>query len=147
MSKNRNISDAKRQAVWQKSGGNCHWCGKPMVRSEKTGSAKKSNDFTVDHVVPFAAGGSNSLDNLVGAHYSCNQERGKALVGLSNPHWFKAVDARKWGLDDPVTTRYCGSLRDSHSRVIRSVQLVQYKPFSHKPVGWLTRVARWAGAI
>jgi hypothetical protein len=81
-------------------------------------------------------------------------------VQLTSPvHYTKVspAEVQRWKLDDPKTTQYCRSLRDGsiQAAISRGIvaqqkpltQLVRYKPFAHKPVGWLTRVARWVGAV
>jgi 5-methylcytosine-specific restriction endonuclease McrA len=49
---------------------NCWWCGKPMGK-----------DWTVDHVVPLAKGGTNWPENIVLAHKSCNSSKGTKTPG------------------------------------------------------------------
>lgn len=61
------LSAAVRAMVWAKTGGVCHYCGK---------QTNPFADFTVDHVVPLAKGGTNELDNLVPACRRCNSAKG-----------------------------------------------------------------------
>jgi len=56
-----------RAAVWDKTSGTCWYCRKTM---------HPFRDFTVDHVVPFAKGGSDDFDNLVPCCWPCNNRKG-----------------------------------------------------------------------
>ena len=58
-----------KRSIWS-SGASCRWC-----RSELS-----FEDATVDHVVPVALGGDDSLANLVLACESCNQSRDAVAV-------------------------------------------------------------------
>lgn len=154
----RKVSDTVKQEVWQKSGGVCHWCGKPMVyRMCKAGNKQHPNDFTVDHLVPFAAGGKTTVSNLVGAHLSCNQERGVVFDKMCTKN-YKLVPSsvvERWGLTDAKTTMFSRGMREANDQLEATrISLRNAKPDNkryqasyNKPVGWLTRVARWAGAI
>jgi 5-methylcytosine-specific restriction enzyme A len=53
-----------RLIVHERAGGKCWYCG--VARSL----------LTIDHVVPLVAGGSNHIDNLVGACSVCNSTKG-----------------------------------------------------------------------
>jgi len=55
-----------RAAVWDKAAGTCWYCQKTM---------HPIRDFTVDHVVAFAKGGSDDLDNLVPCCRLCNLQK------------------------------------------------------------------------
>lgn len=44
-----------------------------------------SDKPTIDHIVPLCRGGGNTLNNLVIACYSCNQEKGNKLVTEFRP--------------------------------------------------------------
>lgn len=59
-------SDApeKAQRIYDRDGGNCHWCGKPL------GTA-----YHIDHVVAIRDGGGNGEENLVAACPDCNGRR------------------------------------------------------------------------
>lgn len=60
------ISKSKRHSVWEKTDGECWYCGSEI------------NPFTfhIDHVVPVAKGGTHHLDNLVPACRPCNMTKG-----------------------------------------------------------------------
>jgi 5-methylcytosine-specific restriction endonuclease McrA len=49
----------------------CAYCGRPPTFTDP---------LAVDHVVPLVRGGTNSLDNLVAAHRSCNSRKGGRSV-------------------------------------------------------------------
>ena len=59
----RNFSFSERSAVYTKTEGHCAICGKFVPYTE----------FTVDHIVPLAKGGSNDLSNLQCACGVCNR--------------------------------------------------------------------------
>ena len=52
----------------------CHWCHKPVVKSDGSGSIA-ANTATLDHVVSRAEGGADTYSNSVLACYRCNQKR------------------------------------------------------------------------
>src|SRR5215207_9416700 len=53
--------------VWDESGGRCHYCQEAL---------HPLRDFTVDHVIPVARGGSDDRSNLVAACRRCNSSKG-----------------------------------------------------------------------
>jgi 5-methylcytosine-specific restriction endonuclease McrA len=57
--------------VWDRCGGNCTYCGKPMMRSQN-----EPMSFSIDHARPRSRGGTHHLDNLVGACRRCNGDKG-----------------------------------------------------------------------
>ena len=50
----------------------CHWCGKEVWRNVRVFA---HNRATIDHVIPRSVGGSNGMENLVLACFSCNSAR------------------------------------------------------------------------
>ena len=52
-----------RAKLLKRDGGDCWFCGTPM-----------GNDCTIEHLIPKARGGSNSLANYALAHQRCNAE-------------------------------------------------------------------------
>lgn len=60
------FSKEVRGRVYSKDNGVCGICGKPVGRYE----------FTIDHIIPLAKGGSNDEDNLQVAHEFCNKIKG-----------------------------------------------------------------------
>lgn len=61
--KRRSINGNKRDQVYEKSMGRCEICGKHLT----------IDDFTVDHIVPLAKGGTNSIENLQCTCDICNR--------------------------------------------------------------------------
>lgn len=51
----------------------CHICGEPI---DYTLPYLDPREFTVDHVIPLAAGGRDTLDNKRAAHRACNRAKG-----------------------------------------------------------------------
>ncbi len=61
-----------REQVLEKTGGKCGICGKDIDLSLKY---PNTLCFTYDHVVPISKGGSNLLENMQPAHFSCNSSK------------------------------------------------------------------------
>ena len=61
----------RRTRVAEAQNWKCCWCG-----CKTTLDKDKRNSVTVEHVVPRAEGGTNSLENLALACYACNNNRG-----------------------------------------------------------------------
>lgn len=57
--------------VWRKSGGECFYCHCALDPYE---------GWHIDHVTPFARGGSDEIGNLVAACAKCNHEKHKNTV-------------------------------------------------------------------
>jgi hypothetical protein len=62
---------ANRLKVYERDSYKCHYCGKQLTRFT----------FTLDHVTPVTAGGTNALDNLVTACLTCNSRKHQRPVG------------------------------------------------------------------
>lgn len=70
-----------RRKLWDRQGGKCHWCKRPMIWSKRKDDARQSPELaTFEHLKERALGGSNHFSNLALACYRCNNERGKALA-------------------------------------------------------------------
>lgn len=64
-----------QRRLYEAQKGCCYYCGCRMQLA--TGGIRSGNDFTFDHIIPKAHGGSGSVhDNMVGACFACNNERG-----------------------------------------------------------------------
>jgi hypothetical protein len=71
----------KHQAVWDKTEGRCWYCGQWLI-VPVTDRQRLSiwSWFVPDHVTPKCQGGTNDIDNLVPACWSCNSAKnGKTL--------------------------------------------------------------------
>lgn len=55
----------------------CAYCGLPI---DFNAPSTDPLSFSVDHVIPFAAGGSDQMENLVGAHRACNRAKSDHLA-------------------------------------------------------------------
>lgn len=60
--KRESISNLERMAIYNKFKGKCGICGKFVPY----------NEYTIDHIIPLAKGGTNKADNLQCAHRWCN---------------------------------------------------------------------------
>lgn len=62
--------------------GKCHWCQQPLFRRghfnayEFPGPEISGGLATIDHVIPLAQDGPDTLENIVAACSDCNQRRG-----------------------------------------------------------------------
>lgn len=74
LNERRPINAEIRQAVYDKYNGRCTYCGRQITWSE----------FTIDHIVPLANGGTNEIDNL-----TCSCEHCNYLKGTKNTREFK----------------------------------------------------------
>lgn len=71
-----------RLAIWSRDNYHCRYCGREVFTNAVESAPDKA---TLDHVIPRAAGGTNSQANLVTSCYACNQLKGCSLVGLGGP--------------------------------------------------------------
>lgn len=58
----------------------CAYCGLPIDFSAPSDSPLS---FSVDHVIPVHSGGSDVMENLVGAHRACNLAKADHIVSFS----------------------------------------------------------------
>ncbi len=65
---------SKRREILKKTGGRCHICG-----------GRVEQDWTADHVLAHARGGSHDANNYLPAHPTCNQYR-----------WFFGPEEFQW---------------------------------------------------
>ena len=79
-SKRRNSYSLHRGRLWELQCGRCYWCG---CKCHYEGFGGGSLDFTVDHVIPLAQGGTNHWMNLIGSCYKCNDARNKKWRNIS----------------------------------------------------------------
>jgi len=86
----RNNRNAIKQRV-AKTGEPCHLCGMPIDLN--AGKAEPLS-FTVDHVIPVSAGGTDLMNNLVPAHFKCNRIKSDQVVVGKPKKGSKAT--RKW---------------------------------------------------
>lgn len=100
--------DALRDMVWEKHNGVCDICSEPVSRVE----------MQMDHIVPRAIGGADSLDNLRPAHRVCNQRRLEGRRrGATHPAWKGGLSAKQIPLSPDLRV----SLQDSADRNQRSL--------------------------
>ena len=74
-------------AIMERDAWTCHICGVEAPRELR--GTMRWNAPELDHIIPLAAGGSHTYDNVACAHRACNLEKGDALpVGSADPHRF-----------------------------------------------------------
>lgn len=81
----RSISPAKRDAILERDGHKCVYCGTPLTRKlahkgRYNGTQTKTKPagyqfLTVDHVFPCSRGGTNDMSNLAASCISCNARK------------------------------------------------------------------------
>ncbi|MEQ9314739.1 MAG: HNH endonuclease signature motif containing protein [Henriciella sp.] len=72
------------KALWDKQLGRCALCSKPMPRQRfdvAHATIWKRERPTFDHIIPRAAGGPDTSENLQLAHARCNKVKGKSQKG------------------------------------------------------------------
>lgn len=68
------VSEAYRaRDIYERDGWRCHLCAKPLKRDATVPHPRAP---TIDHVVPLARGGSDTMDNVKAAHFLCNSKKG-----------------------------------------------------------------------
>lgn len=71
-------SKIKMQAVWDKTGGHCWYCGTELFIGDAKDVASRllmRQWFCIDHINPKTKGGSNDLSNLLPACWICNSSK------------------------------------------------------------------------
>lgn len=56
----------------------CHICGQPI---DYDAPHLDPGEFVVDHVIPLARGGFNTLENAAAAHRHCNRQKADKILG------------------------------------------------------------------
>lgn len=64
---------ARRECLFEKQGGLCHWCKKPMLLMRDKLPSPESATF--EHLLPRSKGGKSGPRNVVLAHLTCNARR------------------------------------------------------------------------
>jgi 5-methylcytosine-specific restriction endonuclease McrA len=67
---------AKRELLFERQAGICHWCGQPMLLTRDRVPGPQSATF--EHLQPRSKGGKSWADNVVLAHLTCNARRADA---------------------------------------------------------------------
>lgn len=74
----RDSARAKRfRSIIRKARPACHICGQPILWEANYLDPKS---FVIDHVVPIAKGGSDTIDNIKAAHRECNSKKRARLI-------------------------------------------------------------------
>lgn len=72
--------DRRLAAMVRRRGDDCHLCGEMIDYDLPPGHPQA---FEADHVIPWAAGGTSTLDNLAASHRLCNQRKGDRAAASS----------------------------------------------------------------
>lgn len=65
----KSFSKTTRQTIYHNSNCTCQICGKPITFEE----------FTIDHIIPLAKGGTNEMSNLQSSCFRCNRIKSDVL--------------------------------------------------------------------
>lgn len=90
--------------VVHRSGNRCEYCGLSQIGQEAT--------FHIDHIVPQAAGGSTTKDNLALACVSCSLRKGAKQTAAD------AESGERVPLFNPRTQAWCEHFRWENERVV-----------------------------
>ncbi|MGA9527827.1 MAG: HNH endonuclease signature motif containing protein [Terriglobales bacterium] len=108
----RRLTPDERKEVFNKTGGHCHLCGgnlSEVAIGELAQERELALHFVVDHVVPVASGGGESLDNFLAAHGLCNGCR-----------WFYSPEEFQWILRMGIWARK--QMEDASSKIGRDMR-------------------------
>ena len=67
-------SDTKLKKIFQKTGGKCRCCGKPLT-FKNHGADSKPDGWQVDHAKPLSRDGTNHTNNLWPMCVGCNRKK------------------------------------------------------------------------
>lgn len=70
----------------------CAYCGLPIDFSAPSDAPLS---FSVDHVIPVKSGGSDSMNNLVGAHRACNRAKSDHIATMTDRKT-RVKPTKKW---------------------------------------------------
>lgn len=93
---NRNLMKERRRhatirdQVIAQYGNDCYLCGATCVRYryKRDAGTRPRNELTIDHVVPLAHGGEDTIENMAVACRACNEAKGDVVplvVGRGAP--------------------------------------------------------------
>lgn len=68
-------SEDRLRAIFKRTDGNCHLCGRKLAFCNY-GSSGKKGAWEIEHSVPRCQGGSDRRTNLYAAHIDCNRGKG-----------------------------------------------------------------------
>ncbi len=113
---------SKKEILFHKQNGKCHYCGVKMILHGSTAVLKRparKKLASKDHIIPRSHGGSHNMSNLVCACAHCNAKRGNMPYHLfvwiqkNHPQWKMVV--RRWHKTEPEKrTSFMLKLRQAH---------------------------------
>lgn len=71
------VAPVDPDVIYERDGGICQLCGEPVDRSVAT----------IDHIIPFARGGTHEPANVQLAHGPCNSRKGSKLMAPTKEAW------------------------------------------------------------
>jgi len=107
----RSLSLAEKEVVLAKTGRRCHLCGGKL----------KGRNWVADHIVPYAKGGTGSLENYLPAHTRCNSNRRSASeaefeVILKLGAWLRTEIANETAFGKIANQKYCQKQKSNAKR-------------------------------
>lgn len=95
MADRRKLTKAERQAVYDKMGGYCAYCGMPIILKS----------MQADHVIPLKKGGADEVGNMLPACRSCNHYKSTLTI-----EQFRSC-VERWPDILTRSTTYCNAVR------------------------------------
>jgi len=110
----------KNIEVWNKTDGNCCYCGEKTLKLYQNRKENKRNPLkaTIEHIKPRSHGGTNALENLVIACGKCNGARGNMKLKTFRKH-FGVEFYYDFGSNEPRKTTNCPNCGTTLSRSLQ----------------------------
>lgn len=97
--------------LMQKHGGRCVYCGCEVAVRKRQG--RRLDDATIDHVIPYARGGTDAWTNLVLACRECNESKGDGPALVAQGIEQRTSNSQVGGSNPPERATYdCETCQD-----------------------------------
>ena len=126
------IPETVREAVLQKTGGLCAYCGCRLLPG-----------WHVDHILPFTKGGTIALENLLPACPSCNTRKGVHNLGKFRDRTSARV---LHGLLDALDVLYWSQSfysEEAFADLHEITEALSRFAFDYEPSFWFTHMDNW----